>query len=84
MIETIAGGQVIMDNKTEIRYRLTWKSDTQRTPKVAHFPSRGLSYAEEWYEEKLSEGKNPQLWKIKTTTTFEVMRPLHPIREEDK
>ena len=79
MIETITGGQVIMDNKTEIRYRLTWKSDTQRTPKVAHFPCRYRTMAETWYEEKLSEGKNPQLWKIKTTTTFEVMRP-----QEDK
>ena len=64
-----------MKNKTDIRYRLTWKSDTQRTPKVAHFPCRYRTMAETWYEEKLSEGKNPQLWKIETTTTFEVIHP---------
>ena len=64
-----------MDKRTEIMYRLTWKSDTQRTPKVAHFPSSGRSYAEECYEEKLAEGKNPQLWKVETITTFENMYP---------
>ena len=62
-----------MDNKTEIKYRLTWKSDTQRTRKEAYFPTRKI--AEEWYDEKLAEGKNPQLWKVETTTTFEVIRP---------
>lgn len=62
-----------MNNKTEIRYRLTWKSDTQRTRSEAYFAFRSI--AEEWYNEKLAEGKKPQLWKEETTTTFEAMRP---------
>ena len=62
-----------MNGKTDIRYRLTWKSDTQRTRREAHFAS--LKLAESFYDEKLAEGKNPQLWKIETTTAFEALRP---------
>ena len=62
-----------MNNKTEIGYRLTWKSDTHRTRKEAYFVSRTM--AEMMYDEKLAEGKKPKLWKEKTATTFEVMRP---------
>ncbi len=62
-----------MNNKTEIKYRLTWKSDTQRTRKEANFDTRTI--AERWYDEKLAEGKKPQLLKVETTTTFEAMRP---------
>lgn len=54
------------NNKTEIKYRLTWKSDTQRTRKEAYFATRTM--AEEWYDEKLTEGKKPQLWTEETTT----------------
>ena len=62
----------------KVRYYLTWKSDTQRTRKEAYFASRTI--AEEWYNEKLTEGKKPKLWKEETTTTFEAMRP----QEEDQ
>ena len=58
-----------MKNETHTRYRVTWKSDTQRTRKEAQFAL--LKIAEEYYEEKLAEGKNPQLWKQETTVTFE-------------
>ena len=64
---------MIMDSKTEVRYRLTWKSNTQRTRSEAYFAYRTM--AETWYDEKLAEGKKPQLWKEETTTTFEAMRP---------
>ena len=49
-----------------VTYHLTWKSDTQRTRKEAHFPT--LEMAEEWYNEKLTEGKKPQLLIEETTT----------------
>ena len=62
-----------MDSKTEVRYRLTWKSNTQRTRSEAYFVYRTM--AEKWYDDKLAEGKKPQLWKEETTTTFEAMRP---------
>ena len=54
------------NNNPEIKYRLTWKSDTQRTRKEAYFATR--TRAEEWYDEKLTEGKKPQLWTEETTT----------------
>ena len=54
------------NNKTKIKYRLTWKSDTQRTRKEAYFSTRMM--AEEWYDEKLAEGKKPQLSMEETTT----------------
>ena len=63
----------VMNNKTEIGYRLTWKSDTHRTRKEAYFVSRTM--AEMMYDEKLAEGKKPKLRKEKTATTFDVMRP---------
>jgi hypothetical protein len=53
---------------TEIRYYLTWKSDTQRNRKEAYFDTRTM--AEEWYNEKLTEGKKPKLWQEETTTIF--------------
>ena len=62
-----------MNNKTVIGYRVTWKSDTQRTRREAYFAF--CDRAETWYAEKLAEGKKPQLWKEETTTTFEAMRP---------
>ena len=68
-----------MKNKNEIRYRLTWKSNDQRTCKEAYFVYREM--AETWYDEKLAEGKNPQLWKEETTTTFEAMRPTTTTQE---
>ena len=42
---------------TEIRYYLTWKSETQRNRKEGYFPT--LTMAEEWYDRKLEEGKKP-------------------------
>ena len=63
----------VMNNKTEIGYRLTWKSDTHRTRKEAYFVSRTM--AKMMYDEKLAEGKKPKLRKEKTATTFDVMRP---------
>ena len=62
-----------MNGKTVIRYRVTWKSNTQRTRREAYFAS--YDRAEEWYAEKLAESKKPQLWKEETTTTFEAIRP---------
>ena len=59
---------------TNIKYRLTWDSETQCTRREAHFTS--LNLAESLYEEKLEEGKRPQLWKIETITTFEELCPL--------
>ena len=50
----------------DVKYRVIWKSDTQRTRKEAYFPTRPM--AEEWYDEKLAEGKNPHLWMEETTT----------------
>ena len=50
---------------TETKYRLTWKSDTQHTRKEAYFPT--LEMAEMWYNEKLTEGKKPNLWQEETT-----------------
>ena len=67
-----------MNNKTEIRYRLTWTSNDQRTRKEAYFVYREM--AETWYDEKLAAGKKPQLWKEETTTTFEAMHPTTPRR----
>ena len=64
---------MIMNSRTKSRYRVSWKSDTQRTRKEAFFAYRDL--AEEWYYEKLSEGKKPQFYKVEITTTPEVMRP---------
>ena len=78
-----------MNNKTEIKYWVTWESSIQRT---ATFTSRALiglnladpmtalpftcrDDAETWYYEKLAEGKNPQLWKERIASTFEAMRP---------
>jgi hypothetical protein len=49
-----------------VRYCLTWKSDNQHTPKVAYFVSH--TTAEEWYNEKLTEGKKPVLTMKQTTT----------------
>ena len=63
-----------MNSKTDIRYRLTWKSDTQPGHKVAYFVYRTM--AEKWFDEKVAEGKSPQLWKEETTTTFEALH-LH-------
>ena len=60
-----------MNSKTIIKYRVTWKSDTQRTRREACFDS--CDRAEKWYAEKLAEGKEPQLWKEETTTTFEAL-----------
>ena len=57
---------------TEIKYRLTWKSDTQRTRKEGYFPT--LEMAEEWYNEKLTEGKKPVLWQEETTTILRKLR----------
>ena len=57
---------------TEIKYQLTWKSDTQRTRKEAYFPTRTM--AEEWYDEKLAEGKKPQLLMVETTTIFHKLK----------
>ena len=62
-----------MNNKTEIRYRLTWKPDLESVRKEAYFAFRDM--AKTWYDEKLTEGKSPQLWKEEITTTFEAMRP---------
>jgi hypothetical protein len=62
-----------MHSKTEVRYRITWKSNTQRTRSEAYFVYRTM--AETWYDEKLAEGKKPKLWKETTTTTFEAIRP---------
>ena len=42
-----------MNNKTEIKYWVTWKSGIQRT---ARFTCR--ENAETWYDEKLAEGKS--------------------------
>ena len=57
---------------TETKYLVSWKSDTQRTRKEAHFPT--LTMAEEWYREKLKEGKKPQLWIEETTTTLRKLK----------
>ena len=51
---------------TEIKYRLTWKSNTQRNRKEAYFDTRTM--AEEWYREKLKEGKKPKIWLEETIT----------------
>ena len=59
---------LMTNNKTKIKYRLTWKSDTQRTRKEAYFST--CTTAEEWYDEKLKEGKKPQLWMEETTTVL--------------
>ena len=59
-----------MNNKTEIKYWVTWKSGIQRTAKFTH-----LENAETWHDEKLAEGKKPQLWKEKIANTFEAIRP---------
>ena len=66
-----------MNSKTKSRCRISWKSDIQRTRKEAFFAYRDL--AEEWYYEKLAEGKKPQFYKVEITTTREVMR-----QQEDK
>jgi hypothetical protein len=58
---------MIGGNVTEfIRYRLTWKPDNESFRKEAYFSY--LDMAETWYDEKLAEGKNPELWKEETTT----------------
>ena len=59
-----------MNNKTEIKYQVTWESGIQRTAK---FTCR--ENAETWYDEKLAGGKKPQLWKERIASTFEAMRP---------
>jgi hypothetical protein len=51
---------------TETKYLVSWKSDTQRTRKEAHFPT--LTMAEEWYREKLKEGKKTKIWLEETIT----------------
>ena len=51
---------------TKIRYYLTWKSDSQRNRKEGYFPT--LTMAEEWYREKLKEGKKPKIWLEETIT----------------
>ena len=63
-----------MKNETVIAYLVTWKSGTQRTRKEAYFAS--YDRADAWFDEKVAEGKSPQLWKEETTTTFEALR-LH-------
>ena len=50
-------------------YVVTWKSDTQRTRKAASFPSFGS--AQDWYDEKLSEGKKPKFFSENTTVTYQ-------------
>lgn len=57
---------------TEITYQVTWKSDTQHTRKEAYFPT--LTMAEEWYNEKLEEGKKPVLWQEETTTILRKLK----------
>jgi len=60
------------NSKTEVRYRLTWKSNTQRTRSEAYFSYRTM--AETWYDEKLAEGKKPQLWMEETTTILHKLK----------
>lgn len=57
---------------TKTRYRLTWKSDSQRNRKEGYFPT--LTMVEEWYDRKLREGKKPQLWIEETTTTLRKLK----------
>ena len=56
----------------KVTYCLTWKSNNQRTPKVAYFTS--LTTAEEWYNEKLTEGKKPMLSMKQTTTIHHMLK----------
>ena len=63
-----------MNNKTIIKYRVTWKPDSESFRKEAYFSS--FDIADAWFDEKVAEGKSPQLWKEETTTTFEALR-LH-------
>ena len=75
-----------MNNKTEIKYWVTWKSGIQHTKEGyasgwAKFTCR--ENAETWYDEKLAEGKKPQLWKEKIASTFEAMRPATTTQEDN-
>ena len=57
---------------TDTTYIVSWESDTQRNRKDAFFGS--LTMAEQWYNEKLEEGKKPQLWIEEVTVTREKLK----------
>jgi hypothetical protein len=65
--------------KKKTKYRLTWESNDRLFRKEMYFIY--LVTAETWYDEKLAEGKNPELWMEQTTTTFEELRPQQQLEE---